>query len=209
MNPSARAAASALLALALGACATAASVLYPVNENAFKARAGDYTIDPAHTTVIFAVDHLGFSTYYGRFNEISGRLTLDTEHPEKSEAAVRIAAASLDTPSDALDEKLKASEMFDAARHPEIVFATTRVVRTGDNAADVEGMLTVKGVSKPVTLKATFHGSGTMPLTGAKVAGFDAKATIKRSEFGLDAWKGFVGDEVSLIIAAEFAAAKG
>lgn len=209
MNKSARALASVSLALALGACATAASVLYPVNEDAFKARAGDYVVDPAHTTVIFAVDHLGFSTFYGRFNEISGRLTLDTEHPEKSEAAIRIAAASLDTPSDALDEKLKGSEMFDAARYADIAFTTTRIVRTGENAADVEGMLTVKGVAKPVTLKATFHGSGTMPLTGAKVAGFDAKATIKRSEFGLDAWKGFVGEDVSLIIAAEFAAEKG
>lgn len=194
------------LFVALGACATAARVLYPVNDDALKVRAGDYVVDPAHTTVIFAVDHLGFSTFYGRFNEISGRLSLNTEQPEKSEAAIKIAAASLDTPSDALDEKLKAPAMFDAAAHPDILFQTTRVIRTGEKTADVEGLLTVKGVTKPLTLKASFHGSGTMPLTGAKAAGFDAKATFLRSDFGLNEWKGFVGDEVSLIIAAEFTA---
>lgn len=195
--------------LFLCACATAASVLYPVNTDALKIKPGDYALDPAHTTVIFAVDHLGFSTYYGRFNEISGRLNLDTEHPEKSEAAIRIAAASIDTPSDALDEKLKAEGMFDAARHPDILFQTAKIVRTGDKTADIEGALTVKGTTRRVTLKAEFHGSGTMPMTGAKAAGFDAKATLKRSDFGLDEWKGFVGDEVSLIISAEFSVARG
>lgn len=208
MNTLAKSLIAASAAFALGACATAASVLYPVNDEAFKARAGDYVVDPAHTSVIFAVDHLGFSTFYGRFNAVSGRLSLDTEHPEKSAAAIKIASASLDTVSDALDEKLKAPAMFDAAGHPDILFTTTRIVRTSDNAADVEGVLNVKGVAKPVTLKATFHGSGTMPLTGAKAAGFDAKATIKRSDFGLNEWKGFVGDEVALIISAEFTAEK-
>lgn len=208
MNKRLRMGASVATALVLGACATASSVLYPINETATNLRPGDYVIDPAHTTVIFAVDHLGFSTFYGRFNEISGRLSLNAEQPEKSNAAVKIAASSLDTPSDELDAKLRAPSMFDAAGHPDILFMTSRVVRTGDNTADVEGMLTIKGVTKPIVLKAVFHGSGTMPLTGAKVAGFDAKATVKRSDFGLNQWTGFVGDEVSLIIAAEFAKEK-
>ena len=191
-------------AAALFGCATAARVLYPVNTDALKVRPGDYEIDGAHTTVIFAADHLGFSTFYGRFNTISGRLALDVAAPEKSDVAVRIAAASIDTPSDELDDKLRAADMFDAAAFPEIIFQSTRIVRTGEKTADVEGLLTVKGVTKPVTLSTTFHGSGVMPMLNDRRAGFDATATIKRSEFGLDAWKGFVGDDVRLIIAAEF-----
>lgn len=194
------------LFLALGACATAARVLYPVNDDALKVRAGDYVVDPAHTTVIFAVDHLGFSTFYGRFNEISGRLALDVDNPEKSAAAIKIAAASLDTPSDALDQKLQAASMLDAASHPDILFQTSRVLRTGEKSADVEGALTIRGVTKPLMLKAEFHGSGTTPLTGAKIAGFDAKGAFKRSDFGLNEWRGFVGDDVTLIISAEFTA---
>lgn len=194
-------------ALALAGCASAARILYPVNADALKVRPGDYQIDGAHTTVIFAVDHLGFSTFYGRFNTISGRLSLDVAAPEKSNVAVRIAAASIDTPSDALDEKLRAPDAFDTEKFPDIQFQSQRVVRTGDKTADVEGLLTVKGVTKPVTLKAAFHGSGVMPMLNDRRAGFDATATISRSAFGIDAWKGFVGDEVKLIIAAEFYAA--
>lgn len=201
-----RTALAAASLLALAGCATAAHVLYPVNADALKVRPGDYEIDTAHTTVIFGVDHLGFSTFYGRFNTVTGRLALDTAHPEKSDVAVKIAATSLDTPSDELDEKLRGAEMFDAGRYPDILFESKRVVRTGEKTADVEGLLTVKGVTRPIVLKATFHGSGVMPLLNDRRAGFDARATISRSEFGLDAWKGFVGDEVTLIVAAEFAA---
>lgn len=200
----ARSALSFALLVFCASCATAARVLYPVNADALKARAGDYVIDPAHTTVIFSVDHLGFSTFYGRFNDVSGRLTLDTDNPERSETAVRIASASIDTPSDQLDETLRGKQMFDAAAFPDIVFESRTVTRTGDATATIEGVLTIRGVTRPVSLAAAFHGSGSAPLTNDRRAGFDATATLSRRDFGLDAWGGFVGDEVKLIIAAEF-----
>lgn len=196
---------SAALLLA-ASCATAARVIYPVNDDALKAKPGDYEIDPAHASVIFAVNHLGFSTYYGRFTDISGRLALNVDEPEKSETAVRIAAASLDTPSDELDEKLRSEAMFDVKSFPDIQFESRRVVRTGDRTADIEGDLTVKGVRGPLTLEAVFIGSGVAPLTNDRRAGFSATATLSRKAFGLDAWSGFVGDDVTLIIAAEFVA---
>ncbi len=196
--------AAALLSCA--SCASAARVLYPVNADALKVRPGDYEIDPAHSTVIFAVNHFGFSTYYGRFTEISGRLALDADNPERSETAVRVAAASVDTPSDALDEKLRGGEMFDAASWPDILFESRRVTLTGARAADLDGVLTIKGVSRPITLHAAFIGSGVSPLTNDRRAGFSATATLSRRAFGLTQWDGFVGDEVELIIAAEFAA---
>jgi polyisoprenoid-binding protein YceI len=196
----------AFAALACASCAAAARVVYPVNTNALKAQPGDYEIDPDHVSVIFAVNHLGFSLYYGRFSEISGRLSLDVETPERSEVAVRIASASIDTTSEELNEKLRGEEMFDAAVFPDIVFESTRVLRTGERTADVEGALTIKGVTRPITLQTEFIGSGRAPLLNDRRAGFSAKARLSRRDFGLDAWSGFVGDEVDLLIAAEFKA---
>jgi polyisoprenoid-binding protein YceI len=189
---------------ASAACATAARIVYPVNEDALKARAGDYVIDPAHTSVIFSVDHFGFSTYYGRFNDVSGRLSLNVDDPSRSETAVKIKAASVDTPSDDLDDKLRGAEMFDAAAFPDIVFESRSVTPTGAQTATIDALLTIKGVTQPVTLAAEFHGSGASPLTRDRRVGFDATAALSRSAFGLDAWNGFVGDKVTLIIAVEF-----
>jgi polyisoprenoid-binding protein YceI len=187
-------------------CAAASRVIYPVNADALRVRPGDYEIDPAHVSVIFAVNHLGFSIYYGRFSDITGRLALDIEAPERSEVAVKIAAASIDTTSDELNEKLRGKEMFDADAFPDIVFASRRVVRTGDRTADIEGDLTLKGVTRPLTLHAEFVGSGRAPLLNDRRVGFSAKASLSRKDFGLDAWNGFVGHDVDLLIAAEFAA---
>lgn len=191
-------------ALLCASCVTAARVVYPVNEDAQNVKPGDYVIDPAHTTVVFSVDHFGFSTFYGRFNEISGRLALNIDDPARSEAAVKIAAASIDTPSDELDDKLRSAEMFDAAAFPDILFESRKVTRTGEKTATIEGLLTLRGVTQPMTLAASFHGSGTSPLTQDRRAGFDATAVLSRRAYGLKAWDGFVGDEVKLIIAAEF-----
>lgn len=195
------------LALALVGCATAASILYPVDRDALKLRPGDYVLDPDHASVIFAVDHLGFSTYYGRFTDISGRLTLDPASPEKSQVAVRIGAASIDTPSAELNEMLTGAGMFDAGRHPDILFVSTRVSQTGENSADIEGVLTVKERSGPVAVQASFRGGGVNPATGKRTAGFEGTATLSRAAFGLSRWSGFVGDETSLIISAEFVSA--
>ncbi len=190
--------------LCAAGCATAARVLYPVSQNAHQAKPGDYVIDPAHTTVIFSVDHFGFSTFYGRFNDVSGRLALDVEQPEVSKTAVRISAASIDTPSDDLDEQLRGADMFDVVAHPEIFFESRSVRRTGEATAIIEGLLTIKGVTLPIELEAEFHGSGKSPLSGDRRAGFDATAKLSRRAYGLDAWNGFVSDEVRLVIAAEF-----
>lgn len=200
---------SAALALSgVAACASAASVLYPVNKDALKARPGDYVLDGAHATVLFGVDHLGFSTYYGRFNEMEGRLTLDADDAAQSAVAVSISAGSIDTPSDELDEKLKAASMFDAAAHPDILFASRRVIRSGERTATIEGALTIKGVTQLVALSAEFVGSGVMPLTNDHRAGFRATGKFSRKAFGLDQWSGYVGDEVTLTISAEFVATR-
>ncbi len=190
--------------LMLAACTAAAKVLYPVNENAFDARPGDYMLDAEHATVIFGLDHMGFSTFYGRFDTLEGRLSYGGDTPEASEVAIRIMTASVNTPSPALDEELRGKALFDSETYPAASFTSTRVTQTGENTGTLEGLLTIRDVTRPIALNVTFGGSGTHPLTGNQTIGFNASGMIKRSDFGLKRWLPFVGDEVSLLIEAEF-----
>lgn len=193
-----------LVAVLLAGCASLARVVYPVNEDAYEARPGDYQLDPSHATVIFSVDHLGFSTYYGRFNQLEGRLAFVPDQVADSSVAIIIKTASVDTNSAELDDKLRAAALFDSGTFPEARFVSTGVTVTGDNQGQLDGLLTIKDVTRPVSLSVTFGGSGTNPLTGKQTVGFNAEGRIKRSDFGLKAWLPLVGDEIHLLINAEF-----
>lgn len=190
--------------LLLSACATAASILYPVNENAAKARAGNYEVDPNHASVLFAINHFGFSVFRGRFDTVSGALNLDTDMPENSSVTADVLVNSLHTGVSALDPQILDKAMFDAERHNTANFTSTFVHQTNENSAFIDGILTIKGVRKPITLNAHFIGSGTNPLTGKRTVGFSATTKILRSEFGLKEWLPFVGDEVDIAIDVEF-----
>lgn len=190
--------------LILAGCAAAAKVLYPVNESAFDAKPGDYVLDGAHAAVIFGLDHMGFSTFYGQFDTLEGRLSYGGDTPEASEVAIRIMTASVNTRTEALDEELRGKAMFDSSAFPAATFTSTKVTQTGENTGTLEGLLTIRDVTSPVTLDVTFGGSGTHPLTGNQTIGFNATGVIKRSDFGLTRWLPFVGDEVALLIEAEF-----
>lgn len=190
--------------LLLSACATVASVVYPLNENAAKARAGAYQLDPDHASVLFAVSHFGFSTFRGRFDTLSGSLDLDTESPENSSVTIEIKTDSLHTGVGELDTLLLADDMFAGGNSPVIGFTSTSVDQTSDKTAIINGVLTIKGVAKAVSLEARFISSGTNPLTRDRTVGFEATATILRSDFGLKNWLPFVGDTVEITIDVEF-----
>jgi len=198
-----------ITALLLGGCAAAARILYPVQLDPLKSKPGIYKLDPTHANIIFAVDHLGFSLHHGRFNQIAGSLELNTEAPEKSRVFIEVAAASIDTNNVELDQMLRDREMFDTANFPIITFESFKLTRIGEKAAAIEGYLTIKGVRKPLAIEATFVGSGINPLTGLATVGFSGKGRFKRSDFGLDRWLPFVGDEVNLILEAEFGRIEG
>jgi polyisoprenoid-binding protein YceI len=117
---------------------------------------------------------------------------------------VTIDTRSIETNNDALDTHLRSAEFFDAARFPEATFVSTRVAPTGPRSADVTGNLTLKGVTKPVTLAVTFNGAGINPASQAYVAGFSARTTIRRTDFGVSAYAPAVGDTVALTIEGEF-----
>ncbi len=165
---------------------------------------GTYGMDPTHTSVVFKVDHLGFSTYIGRFDTVSGTLTFDENDPVKSAVNVAIESASINTNSRILEEELRGAEMFNSEVHPQITFVSTGIEKTDDTTGKITGDLTIAGMTKPVTLDVTFNGGAPHPFTKKMTLGFSATASLKRSEFGLDSWLPAIGDDVALIIETEF-----
>lgn len=178
-------------------------LLLPLSGQAAEER---YRIDPSHTRVVFLVSHVGFSNMIGRFNRVSGEYVLDEDAPEKGRAEVIIETGSVDTGDEPLDAILRGADFFAAREHPQIRFRSTLVERTGERTARLRGELSLRGVTKPVTLDVTFNRKGIHPLLGPlgpTVSGFSARATVDRRAFGMTALGGLVGDEVVLLIEVE------
>lgn len=167
-------------------------------------KSGAYALDKSHAKLNWAVSHFGFSTYNGEFTGFDARLTLDAARPERSSLAVTIDAASVETNDDKLDEHLRSPDFFDAAKHPAATFRSTRVVPTGGRTARVMGDLTLRGITKPVTMNVTLVGAGHNPVTKAFTVGFAAEATIRRSQFGIATYSPAIGEAVVLSISGEF-----
>lgn len=173
-----------------------------------QAKAGAYTLDADHSKVTWSVNHLGFSTYVGQFHGVTGALKIDPANLAAAELQVTIDTNLVGTFSSGLDAHLKTADFLDTAKFPTATFKSTKVVRTGDRTADVTGALTLHGVTKPVVVHATFNQAGVNGVDKQYSLGFDGKAVIKRSEFGIATYIPAVSDEVTLQLAAEFKAAK-
>jgi polyisoprenoid-binding protein YceI len=169
-----------------------------------KVQAGTYTLETNHARVLFAVSHMGFSTWYGDFTGATGTLTLDPKNPATAALSVTIPVASVTTTNAKLDDELKSADWFDAAKFPTISFTTTKVAVTSPTTARVTGNLTFHGVTKPVELDATYKASGTNPMSKAFTIGFEVKGSLKRSDFGVTKYVPLIGDDVTLIISAPF-----
>ncbi|WP_119678897.1 YceI family protein [Indioceanicola profundi] len=174
------------------------------SSNPADVKAGTYVVEPTHAKVVFAISHLGFSTYYGAFPKLDGTLVLDPADPAKSKVDIVIDVTAVDTSDPKLDAHLKAADFFDAEKFPTATFKSTKVERTGENTARITGDLTLKDVTKPVVLDATFNQAGVNPLSKVYSIGFDAETTINRSEWGITTYVPAVGDEVKLRIGTEF-----
>ena len=165
---------------------------------------GSYAMDSSHTSVVFKVNHLGFSTYIGRFDTVTGDLNFDEKDPAKSGVNVTIESASINTNRRELEEKLRGEEMFNSEAHPQITFVSTGIEKTSDTTGKITGDLSVAGMTKPVVLDVTFNGGAPHPFNKKMTLGFSATANLKRSEFGLDSWLPAIGDDVALVIETEF-----
>ena len=174
----------------------------PMVSNVYAA-AETYHFDPSHTNLTWQANHFGFSNPSGKFTDVTGTLVLDEAALEKSKVNVVIKPASILTGLEKFDTHLKSKDFFDAEVFPSAEFVSSKVTKTGENTAKVDGMLTLHGVSKPVTLDVTLNKLGEHPMNKVKTAGFTATTTIKRSEFGMSYALPGVSDEVKIAIEVE------
>jgi polyisoprenoid-binding protein YceI len=163
--------------------------------------AGTYMVDPAHSQITFTVNHLGFSNYSGIFGNPTGTLTLDPKDPAKAKVSIDVPINKLVTTVEKLTEHLLSPDFFEQASYPTAHFESTSIEPSGTKAK-ISGNLTIKGVTKPVVLDATFVGAGAM--RGKQTIGFDATTTIKRSEFNILRSIPGISDAVPLTIAVAF-----
>lgn len=193
----------ALLASA-ASTVVAAQPAAPANTNSAAVTAGRYAVEPVHTRLQFSLSHMGLTNWYGDLTDASGTLVLDPRNPAAAKVEVTLPVASVVTTNAKLDEELRGPQWLDAQAHPTIRFVSTRIVRTGARGATVTGDLTFHGVTRPVTLQAVFNGAGTDPVAKAYTVGFDATATIRRSDFGVNTYVPMIGDAVNIRISAAF-----
>ena len=198
-------------AMLLSACMAASATAQDIS---MVVPAGEFTLDKTHASVIFAVDHLGFSSYHGQFTSFDATLTFDPENAAASKLTATIDATSLTVPAppEGFLDELKGEKFLNAVAHPEMTFVSTSIELTGEKTGTVTGDFTMRGVTKPVTLEVRFNGgwAGIPGMDPNARAGFSARGTLKRSEFGMDyglpppGTSFGVGDEVQIIIEAEF-----
>lgn len=170
--------------------------------------ASTWNIDPTHSAIHFAVRHMVVSKTRGRFSKFSGQLVFDAENPEASSVQVAIEPASLDTADAQRDGHLRSADFFDVEKFPTASFKSTSVKDLGGEKYRITGDLTLHGVTRPVTLEATYEGTGKDPW-GAERAGFSAITTLDRRQFGLEWNKALetggvlVGEKVELNLEIE------
>ncbi|MBY0423774.1 MAG: YceI family protein [Parvularculaceae bacterium] len=176
------------------------------------AAAGSYVSEAGHRYISFSYDHQGLSYPHLRWRDWTGALQWNPKDPTKSSIKVDIVTASIDTGVDKFDEHMKSADLFDVANFPSATFVSTKIERTGDTTGKITGELTIKGVTKPVVLDARINGAKFAPnradpTKGKYKLGFSATTAIKRSDFNMGYAVPFVGDDVSIVIEAEFESA--
>ena len=183
--------------------AAAASAETAPAVEAIKPVSGTYQLDPSHTDVLAQWTHFGFSQPSAQFGISEGALTWDADDVSKSSVQVTMPVTAINSFVAKLDEHLKGGDFFDAAKFPNATFKSTSVAAAGTNKLTVTGDLTIKDITKPVTLDVTLNGAGEHPMLKKQAIGFSATATIKRSDFGVGAYAPNVSDEVQLRITTE------
>ncbi|HEY3108474.1 MAG TPA: YceI family protein [Chloroflexota bacterium] len=166
-----------------------------------------WQFDPFHLQVEFAVKHFGMMTVRGHFTEVTATGTLDPEHPESSSVEVTINAASLKTNNQNRDNDLRSANFLDVENHPTITFRSARVEPAGKDLYTMPGDLTIKGTTRPITLKVLRYGEINDERMGHRIA-YSAEGEINRKDFGLTMnmlvdGRWVVGDEVKIAIELE------
>ena len=162
-----------------------------------------WQLDDSHTRVGFSVNHLGFSTTMGRFNDVQGMVNYDIKDPSKTKLSFTIATDSIDTNWDARDKHLKTDEFFNVAKYPTMTFKSTKVSFINPQQAKVTGDFTMLGQTKPLTLDVTLNKIANSPLTKEPVIGFRATGNIDRAAYGMTAYAAGITTDVPIQIDGE------
>lgn len=162
-----------------------------------------YEFDKAHTQIIFAVNHLGFSNSHGKFLDFDGFFDFNRAEPDRSKVDVTIKTASIDLDHQKWNDHMKSDDFFDVEKFPEMTFKSTAVEITGTKTAKITGDLTILETTKPVVLDVVFNKAAVHTFNQKYVAGFSATANIKRSDFGMKYGLPLIGDDVALNIQVE------
>lgn len=171
---------------------------------------GDYVVDPTHASVTWKVNHLGLSNYTARFTNLDATVSYNAETPAASSVSATINPASVETdypfPDQTdFDAEIRGEQFFNVAAFSEITFQSTGLELTGENSGVLKGDLTFHGVTKAVELDLTLVGAmAEHPYAKRPAFGFSATGIVKRSDFGVDYLVPYIGDDVTVIIEAEF-----
>ena len=161
------------------------------------APAAPYVLDKSHAHITFTVGHLGFSSVHGQFRKFDAEIDFDPGNVEATRVTFTIDADSVDTFWDARDKHVRSKDFLDVKNHPQITFASTDVVPTGSDTADITGNLTIRGTTLPVTFNAKLNKLGPSPFNpNQTIAGFTVTGDIDRTKFGVS----YAAPAVSAII---------
>ncbi len=192
---------SALAATLLGLALNASAGLSDVPS-------GDYGLDKSHGYITYTYSHMGYSTPHVGFRSFDVRLVLDNENANNSVVDVTIDATSIDSRVENFDDHLNGPNFFDTANHPTITFKSTSFEAADEDKFSIAGDLTIKGVSKPVTLDATLVKAANHPMKKTPTIGVTAQTKVSRSEWGLSRAVPNVGDEITIFISVELIKSK-
>lgn len=165
---------------------------------------GSYRLDDTHAYLSFSYSHLGLSHPQIHFSEFEADLMLNGNDMSQSQVSITVDAASVDSALPELDNELIGADFFDVANHPVISFRSTGYEETSESAGRLIGDLSVRGVTKPVTLDVTINSAAMNPRNRREMIGFSATGNLSRSDYGLTAYAPMIGDELSLHIQVEF-----
>jgi len=194
----------AFVTLAMLAC-LATAALYPTARAQDATTSADeaawFAVDPVHSAMIFSINHLGVSIFYGRINNPTGAFRLNHGDPGASSFTISAKTENVDTNSANRDKHIKSSDFFDAKQFPDLTFKSTAVTRSGKTTFAVTGDLTMHGVTKPISI--VIEHIGEKQTRMGYRSGFTTNFTIRRSDFGMGYMVGMLGDEVTLMIGIE------
>lgn len=162
-----------------------------------------YALDSSHSQVIFSYNHLGFSTTFGMFSGLNGKIMFDADAPANSSVAVSIPVKSMFTGWEKREAHFLSDDFFAAKDTDLVSFKSTGIEVTGEKTAVITGNLSMNGMTKSITLNAELNKSGTHPQANKEWLGFDGKTTVLRSDFGLGKFAPYVSDEVEVQISIE------